>query len=422
MDQSASNFWNRKSAMQSSSSTIGALASALAKAQAELANPEKSLTASIPGIFPREEARSFRYASLASGLDLVRKCLGQHEIATIQTTAIDKEAGLIHLTTILAHASGEWMSSNWPVCPVSDTSAPHRMGAALTYARRYALFTLVGIAGEDDLDAPDLPSLRPVDRGAIAKEVDPKDNRHVEQLGTAGTLRSKRAPLTSKPSLDAKSSTVARARLLAGLTDLSELAQLDRWAHDCLPIKNTLTAEDARLVEDAFQVKLAVLGAVIDEGETKPPIKASSQSQELESPSDGLPVTGEGLPPSPTSTNRIDKSVLALPLPRRLRDKNHLRFVAGQPCLVCGRQPCDAHHLRFAQSRGLGLKVSDEFTVPLCRAHHRELHQSSKEVGWWARTGIEPIDIAQRLWTATRSKHSDVAEPGPAPPRQDMGC
>jgi hypothetical protein len=144
------------------------------------------------------------------------------------------------------------------------------------------------------------------------------------------------------------------------------------------------------------------------------PHKAPSQSQERESPSDGLPVTDEGLPTSPTPTNRIDKSVLALPLPRRLRDKNHLRFVAAQPCLVCGRQPCDAHHLRFAQSRGLGLKVSDEFTVPLCRVHHRELHQSGKEVGWWARTGIEPIDIAQRLWTATRPNHSDAAEPAPS--------
>src|SRR5215207_9331835 len=156
LDQSAFMFWSRRSAMQDCSNTIGALASALAKAQAELTNPEKSLIASIPGVFPREEARSFRYASLASGLDLVRKALGQHEIATIQTTAIDKEAGLIHLTTTLAHSSGGWMSSNWPVCPVSDTIAPHRMGAALTYARRYALFTLVGIAGEDDLDAPDL--------------------------------------------------------------------------------------------------------------------------------------------------------------------------------------------------------------------------------------------------------------------------
>ena len=75
----------------------------------------------------------------------------------VQTTAVDKEAGLVQLTTVLAHSSGEWMASDWPVCPVSETSAPHRMGMALTYARRYALFALVGIAGEDDLDAPDLP-------------------------------------------------------------------------------------------------------------------------------------------------------------------------------------------------------------------------------------------------------------------------
>jgi len=86
----------------------------------------------------------------------VRKTLGAHEIATVQTTAIDPEAGLIRLTTTLAHSSGEWLSSEWPVCPVAETASPKRMGAALTYARRYALFTLVGIAGEDDLDAPDL--------------------------------------------------------------------------------------------------------------------------------------------------------------------------------------------------------------------------------------------------------------------------
>ncbi len=142
--------------MHNSSETIGAIAGALAKAQIELANPEKSLTATIRSPFPRESDRSFRYASLSSGLDLVRKSLGRQEIATVQTTSIDEGAGLIRLTTTLAHSSGEWVSSDWPVCPVSETAAPHRMGAALTYARRYALFTLVGIAGEDDLDAPDL--------------------------------------------------------------------------------------------------------------------------------------------------------------------------------------------------------------------------------------------------------------------------
>ena len=145
--------------MQRSSESIGTIAAALAKAQLEIANPEKSLTATIRSPFPREGDRSFRYASLANGLDLVRKSLGRHEIATVQTTSIDEAAGLIRLTTTLAHSSGEWLSSDWPVCPVAETAAPHRMGAALTYARRYGLFTLVGIAGEDDLDAPDLDGI-----------------------------------------------------------------------------------------------------------------------------------------------------------------------------------------------------------------------------------------------------------------------
>ena len=142
--------------MQRSSESIGAIAGALAKAQAELTNPEKALIATIRSPFPRESDRTFRYASLSSGLDIVRKVLGKHEIATVQTTSIDAEAGVIRLTTMLAHSSGEWVSSDWPVCAVAETAAPHKMGAALTYARRYALFTLVGIAGEDDLDAPDI--------------------------------------------------------------------------------------------------------------------------------------------------------------------------------------------------------------------------------------------------------------------------
>src|SRR5437667_10355963 len=120
--------------MHRSSESIGAIAAALAKAQGELTNPEKSLIASIRSPFPREGDRTFRYASLSSGLDLVRKSLGRHEIATVQTTSIDHEAGLVRLTTVLAHASGEWIASEWPVCPITETAAPHRMGAALTYA------------------------------------------------------------------------------------------------------------------------------------------------------------------------------------------------------------------------------------------------------------------------------------------------
>src|SRR6266550_1704713 len=148
--------------MPRSSESVAALASALAKAQAELINPEKSLIATIRTGRAGEAERTFRYAPLSSGLDIVRKTLGQHEIATVQTTAIDPTTGIVNLTTMLAHASGEWIASDWPVCPVAETANPHRMGAALTYARRYALFTLVGIAGEDDLDAPNICVPAPV--------------------------------------------------------------------------------------------------------------------------------------------------------------------------------------------------------------------------------------------------------------------
>src|SRR3954469_4832727 len=124
--------------MHRTSQSIGAIAAALARAQAELANPEKSCAATIPSPVPGGAERSFRYAPLAKGLEIVRQSLGRHEVATVQTTAIDQEAGLIRLTTVLAHASGEWLSSEWPVCPVAETASPQRMGTALTYARRYA--------------------------------------------------------------------------------------------------------------------------------------------------------------------------------------------------------------------------------------------------------------------------------------------
>ena len=204
--------------MQRSSESIGAIASALAKAQSELTNPEKSLVATIRSPFPRESDRTFRYASLSSGLDIVRKALGKHEIATVQTTSIDKDAGLIRLTTVLAHSSGEWVSSDWPVCPVGETAAPHKMGAALTYARRYALFTLVGIAGEDDLDAPDLP-VNTTDSGSPTRiQRSRKDEREAAKAAVppdpavGNGLR--RKPRPSKPILDADASGPVRDRLV----------------------------------------------------------------------------------------------------------------------------------------------------------------------------------------------------------------
>src|SRR5215472_17131736 len=191
--RSALIWWTWRRAMHRSSDTIATIAAALAKAQVELINPEKSLVATIRSPFPREADRTFRYASLASGLDIVRKVLGKYEIATVQTTAIDQEAGLIRLTTLLAHASGEWVSSDWPVCPVGETAAPHKMGAALTYARRYALFTLVGIAGENDLDAPDLPVV-PLAGGTSEPGKPEKANGHAGPAAVSPTAPQGRGP------------------------------------------------------------------------------------------------------------------------------------------------------------------------------------------------------------------------------------
>jgi hypothetical protein len=184
--------------VQNSSETIGSIAAALAKAQAQLINPEKSLVATIRSKEASGSERSFRYASLSSGLDIVRKTLSQQEIATVQTTSIDEAAGLIRLSTVLAHASGEWIASDWPVCAVSETAIPHRMGAALTYARRYALFSLVGIAGEDDLDAPDLIALvQPAPKAETGKKKDRLNGgRNYSRQGKSGRLQQKKAGRT----------------------------------------------------------------------------------------------------------------------------------------------------------------------------------------------------------------------------------
>jgi len=248
--------------MHHASETIGAIAAALAKAQAELTNPEKSLIATIRSPFPREPERSFRYAPLASGLDIVRKALGRHEIATLQSTQIDKESGFIQLTTILAHASGEWVSSDWPVCALVETAAPHRMGAALTYARRYGLFALVGIAGEDDLDAPDLnvspgPAGAANGRGGLA-QASAAGNFSAGSLARSRPApnamegrRSKLAPVAA-PALRDQLSAVLRDELLAGIAGLRDGDEAALWAHRALPAKNTLTDADARQVEQVF--------------------------------------------------------------------------------------------------------------------------------------------------------------------------
>src|SRR6516162_2887391 len=206
----------QRSPMPRSSESVAALASALAKAQAELINPEKSLTAIIRTGRAREGERRFRYAPLSRGLAIVSKALGQHEIATLQTTAIDQTVGMVNLTTTLAHASGEWIASDWPVCPIAETANPQRMGAALTYARRYALFTLVGIAGEDDLDAPDLcdgsASLLP---SAVDRSFKPKDDQSRMPPRMPGNGRGRGGRKGEVPiTLDPEQSAALREKLL----------------------------------------------------------------------------------------------------------------------------------------------------------------------------------------------------------------
>ena len=380
--------------MPRSSETVAALASALAKAQAELVNPEKSLTATIRTGRPGERERSFRYAPLSSGLDIVRKTLGQHEIATLQTTAIDQSGGMVHLTTMLAHASGEWIASDWPVCPIAETVNPQRMGAALTYARRYALFTLVGIAGEDDLDAPDLcdgpASPSAVDRSFTATDDQSRMPPRTPGNGRARASRKGEISLT----LDPEQSAALREKLLTELGNITSADLAAVWAREALSAKNSLTATDAKLVEDAFERKLLELPW----SETDAP----SDDDSSVIPPAGSQETVSTKAAAPGQAKGIDKSILTVAAPRRYRNREHLRYVAQQACLLCGRKPSDPHHLGFTQPRALGRKVSDEFAVPLCRGHHRAVHRSRDERAWWKQAGIDPIKVARRLWRETR--------------------
>jgi ERF superfamily len=379
--------------MHRSSESVAALASALAKAQAELINPEKSLTATIRTGRAGEGERSFRYAPLSSGLDIVRKTLGQHEIATVQTTAIDQAAGIVNLTTMLAHASGEWIASDWPVCPVAETANPQRMGAALTYARRYALFTLVGIAGEDDLDAADLCAAPPPPPMSAANRLlKPISDQSRVPSRSPGNGRD-RAMANGEVAaiIDGEQSAVLRDRLLAEIGNIASAELAAAWAREALASKNKLVAPDAKRVEHAFERRLSELASA----------GADPASDD---------VLAQAM--STTASEGIDKSVLAVAAPRRYRNREHLRAVAKQPCLICGRKPSDPHHLRYLQPRALGRKASDEFAVPLCRVHHRAVHRACDEQAWWQAAGIDPIKVARKLWKDTRINEGRIEPEG----------
>jgi hypothetical protein len=431
--------------MLTCSESIGALAAALARAQQELTNPEKSLTATLTGVTDTVEGRTFRYASLASGLDIVRKSLGRQEIAAVQTTAIDQNSGLVRLTTTLAHSSGEWVSSEWPVCPVAEMADPQRMGAALTYARRYALFTLVGIAGEDDLDAPaPKPQAKSLGNGHSSQSTSSHGANDMSSARRSGwSPRSRAAP---KAILSSDASSTLREQLLASVAALNSAEALTQWAKDSMPAKNTLADADVRVVETAFEARRSELGEPIDASvdltlnkaaeavspslatdagrsadrgaphvHVGPPHPVTRGEENGETDRAGSSVVGStdiaGPPARARQRTAIDKSALTFDEPKRIRDKEHLRHVAAQPCVLCSARPAEAHHIRFAQPRALGRKVSDQFTVPLCRKHHRDVHHSGNEAAWWHDMGIDPIDIALQLWDETLIARGFVTPP-----------
>ncbi|KRR14213.1 ERF family protein [Bradyrhizobium valentinum] len=419
--------------MHRSSESVAAIATALAKAQTELCNPEKAMVGTVYNN-RSDSPQSFRYASLSSGLDIIRKTLGSQQIAVAQTTDIDRANGTVNLITVLLHTSGEWISSDWPVCQLSETSAPRRMGAALTYARRYSLFTMVGIAGEDDLDAP--PDVTAdLAAGRKAADTAPSSNPSLTPAWVRPSPPRTESSITPpvRERLCVGESATIRVELIREIETLSE-ADLPARAIGILKAKNRMAADDAKLVEEAFSARMGLPSAqpevlTADEHALVPtePVqqkpaasigalkRPKGRPRKVQAPAEpfaelaAIPTPINHNPPQASThtqndaaPGKIDKSVLTISEPRRLRDKAHLKFVASQPCLVCGRSPADAHHLRFTQPRAMGLKVSDEFTVPLCRIHHRDVHSFGDEVAWWERRAIDAVATSRMLWVSTR--------------------
>jgi hypothetical protein len=243
----------------------------------------------------------------------------------------------------------------------------------------------VGIAGEDDLDAPDLlaessPTTKPPVGG------DHSD--HTVQRPANGSVYRPRHP---KPVLPSAQSASLRDELLAEMADLKDGEALALWAHRRLPAKNALAADDARIIDTAAQRILEICREPEPRQADEVPTPALATSQTT----DVAMMPGE---PSGRPARIASRTVLPLVKPSRIRNKAHLAFVASQPCLICQRTPCDAHHLKFAQPKALGRKVSDEFTVPVCREHHHELHRHGNEAAWWANLHIAPLNIAKELW------------------------
>jgi len=175
--------------------------------------------------------------------------------------------------------------------------------------------------------------------------------------------------------------------------------------------KNSLTATDAKLVEEAVERRLSELSQLPSSDTAAPSNDGSSASRIPRPPQ----VIGTAETTDPSQAKGIDKSVLALAAQRRYRSREHLRYVMQQSCLICGRKPSDPHHLGFTQPRALGRKVSDEFAVPLCRGHHRAVHRARDERSWWRQAGIDPIKVARRLWKATHRLGQRQSQRPPLP-------
>ena len=295
-----------------------------------------------------------------------------------------------------------------PVCQISDIASAQRMGAALTYARRYALFTLVGIAGEDDLDAPDL--------GAAPKPAAELPRPGSQSNGAAGKRTApgdgKLPESSARSVLGVQLSGSLRESLIEQMAAINSADEAAVWAHRNLPAKNTLTAADAKIVEERFRARLSAIdpshGACDRPAEGYEPPHAVPEQTGVSSASDA--ATRQEAPKRATKKQSRSDAIRALGKTVRLRDKDHRSFVLRQACLVCGRVPSDPHHLTFTQPRALGRRVSDEFIVPVCRVHHRELHRSGNEAAWWRKLNIDPIPIALRLWQQTRTD-GDQSDP-----------
>lgn len=327
--------------MQQFSEKIGAIAAALARAQAELMNHGTILTAQVKLASSWEKRRNMRNVSMVADLNKVRKALNRQEIATIQSPLVENGTGKIHLTTLLAHVSGEWISSDWPVCALKDIELRCRTGEVFTSAQRDALFVLIGIPGDDDLAASDLAdSVR-----SPAEPQSPGDNK--VRPAKSGSIRR----------LQNEDVSVALCDVLPG--EGSAFSCQDR------PEKTRSVADHALAPEVGLRV-----------------------------PSYSI----ENIPAQDTARLAFPKE------PARKRSKEHLSFVRGHPCLVCKQSPSDAHHLKFSQPKMLGRKVSDEFTVPLCRMHHQDLHRHGNEKAWWADQHIAPLAIANELWAASQAR------------------